>query len=85
MNMKNKKNVMIRIDAELVQKAKDLGLNISKVAENALREMIRKLEASDCPNNSNFWRGVRDLNPRGPTGHRLSRPAPYQARVTPQR
>ena len=29
------------------------------------------------------WRGVRDLNPRGPTGHRLSRPAPYQARVTP--
>ena len=30
-----------------------------------------------------FWRGVRDSNPRGPTGHRLSRPAPYQARATP--
>ena len=29
------------------------------------------------------WRGVRDLNPRGPTDHRLSRPAPYQARRTP--
>ena len=29
-----------------------------------------------------FWRRVRDLNPRGPSGHRLSRPAPYQARVT---
>lgn len=30
-----------------------------------------------------IWRGVRDSNPRGPTDHRLSRPAPYQARVTP--
>ena len=29
------------------------------------------------------WRGVRDLNPRGPMDHRLSRPAPYQARRTP--
>jgi hypothetical protein len=29
------------------------------------------------------WRGVRDLNPRGLKGHRLSRPAPYQARATP--
>ena len=31
------------------------------------------------------WRGVRDLNPRGPTDHRLSRPAPYQARRTPHK
>ena len=30
------------------------------------------------------WRGVRDSNPRGPMDHRLSRPAPYQARATPQ-
>ena len=36
-----------------------------------------------------YWRGVRDLNPRGPKDHRLSRPrlpngtAPYQARATP--
>ena len=28
-------------------------------------------------------RGGRDLNPRGPLGHRLSRPAPYQAREPP--
>ena len=27
---------------------------------------------------------MRDLNPRGPSDHRLSRPAPYQARATPQ-
>ena len=32
-----------------------------------------------------LWRGVRDLNPRGPMDHRLSRPAPYQARRTPHR
>ena len=32
-----------------------------------------------------WWRGVWDLNPRGPKDHRLSRPAPYQARATPQR
>ena len=31
------------------------------------------------------WRGVRDLNPRGPMDHRLSRPAPYQARRTPHK
>ena len=34
-------------------------------------------------NDSFEWRGVRDLNPRGPKDHRLSRPAPYQARATP--
>ena len=44
-----KKNVMIRIDAELVKKAKDLGLNISKITENALKRMIEKLEAPDYP------------------------------------
>jgi post-segregation antitoxin (ccd killing protein) len=30
-----KKNVMIRINKDLVLKAKDYGLNISKVSENA--------------------------------------------------
>ena len=30
-----KKNVMIRIDAEVIKKAKEMGLNISKVCENA--------------------------------------------------
>ena len=29
---------------------------------------------------SEKWRRGRDLNPRGGTPHRLSRPAPYQAR-----
>jgi post-segregation antitoxin (ccd killing protein) len=67
-----KRNVMIRIDAELAAKAHDLGLNISKIAENALKEAIKRLEGSDCPNNrencptdseNNAWCGRRDLNP----------------------
>ena len=89
-----KKNVTIRIEKDLVEKARELGLNISKVSENALKDMIERIEGSKAENNPSTnlvdstkkqWRGVRDLNPRGPKDHRLSRPAPCQARVTPQR
>ena len=60
-----KKNVMIRIDENLVKKAKELGLNISKISENALREIIRKIEGPEssekpknCSNNpQNFVSG----------------------------
>ena len=38
------KSVMIRIDEGLAGKARDYGLNISRVSENALREMLRRLE-----------------------------------------
>jgi len=31
----------------MIQKAKELGLNISKIAENALKEHIKKLEGSN--------------------------------------
>ena len=72
-----KRNVMIRIDANLVQKAKELGLNISKVSENALKEMIRRIEspsapkeARDCPDNpensSGIARGRFELPSAGP-------------------
>ena len=44
-----KKNVMIRIDENLVQKAKEIGLNISKVSENALKEMITRIEHPISP------------------------------------
>ena len=88
-----KKNVTIRIEKDLDEKARELGLNISKVSENALKDMIERLEgpkisnssANSVDNTKRLWRGVRDLNPRGPKDHRLSRPAPCQARVTPQR
>ena len=54
-----KKNVMIRIDEDLIKKAKEYGLNISKVSENALKEMIDRIEIpksqskhADCPENN---------------------------------
>jgi hypothetical protein len=56
MEIELKKNVMIRIDANLVQKAKEIGLNVSKISENALKEMITRIERpispkelEDCP------------------------------------
>lgn len=39
-----KKNVMVYLDPEVVREARELGLNISRVSENALREAIRKLK-----------------------------------------
>lgn len=40
-----KKNVMIRIDEEIVEKAREIGLNISQICENAL-ERAQEIEAS---------------------------------------
>ena len=39
-----KKNIMIRIDADVAKKAKDLGLNISKVCENSLKQAVEVME-----------------------------------------
>ena len=35
----------IRVDEDVLKKAKDLGLNVSKVSENALKEMIKRIES----------------------------------------
>jgi len=43
--MEKKKVTSIRVPAELLKKAQDLGLNVSKVCENALKEVVEKLEA----------------------------------------
>jgi hypothetical protein len=40
----NKQNVTIRINSEILQQAKDSGLNISKVTENALLQSIKALK-----------------------------------------
>jgi len=39
--------VNLTIDEEVVRKAKELGLNLSKTCENALKEAIRRLEGSN--------------------------------------
>ncbi len=47
----------IRIDENVLKKAKEIGLNVSKVSENALKNMISRLEASN-PQTSNSEGGI---------------------------
>ena len=42
-----KQKVYINLPPEIVEKARKHGLNISKVSENALIDMINRIEASD--------------------------------------
>jgi post-segregation antitoxin (ccd killing protein) len=37
----------VKVDKELVREAHELGLNVSKICENALKEAIRRLKAED--------------------------------------
>ena len=46
-----KKNVVIYLDPEIVKEAKELGLNISRICENALREAIRRLKGENFRSN----------------------------------
>ena len=43
--MGRKKITSMRIDEDLLRKAHELGLNVSKVCENALKEAIERLES----------------------------------------
>ncbi len=45
-----KENVMIYLDPQVVKEARELGLNISKVSENALKEAIRRLKGENSQN-----------------------------------
>ena len=77
---KNKVNVTIRISSKILQQAKDLGLNISKVTENALLQSIKALKPlflNECSLPKKIlWSLGRDLNPR---------PLPYQGNAQPTR
>ena len=50
--MGKKKNVLLYLDEDVVEEAKELGLNLSKVCENALKEAIKRLKGENCENNS---------------------------------
>jgi post-segregation antitoxin (ccd killing protein) len=39
----------IRIDQNILNKAKDIGLNVSKISENALKDLIDRIEKSSEP------------------------------------
>jgi len=49
-----KKNVMVYLDPKVVKEARELGLNISKVCENALKEAIRRLKGENPKTNPNI-------------------------------
>jgi hypothetical protein len=76
--MTSKVSTCLYVDREVIKTAKKVGLNISKVSENALVEAISELTgtvprtslASPPPG----YREGRDLNP----GARLHRPIGYQ-------
>ena len=67
-----KVRIQVAIDEKVALKARELGLNFSKILENALKDYIRLLEGSDCQNKGGFgtvgseWWTGRDLNPRPP-------------------
>ena len=71
--MGKKGKVTLYMDLEIVQKAKEIGLNVSKTCENALKNTIQRLESQNPTNTSkNFSvnafskrveRARRDLNP----------------------
>ena len=47
--MGKRKITTIRIDEDLLRKAHDLGLNVSKISENAIKEAVKRLEGSNNP------------------------------------
>ena len=64
--MSEKTYASIYIDRTVIRKAKDLGLNISKTCENALKEAIKRLEGSNSQSNCNNLSGegcVKQVEP----------------------
>ena len=88
MKIKGRKaSVVITLDPASVRKARDLGLNISKICQNALDEAIRRMESPESAAKPNSAAGTgkneplsrgkslgRDLNPG---------PAAYEAAALP--
>ena len=73
--MSETKVTSIRLPADLLEKARNLGLNISKVCENCLRAAVRRLEGYTVQTQFNGGFPVTPVlqkaqNPRNPTGER---------------
>ena len=70
MQKSNKRNLVLYIDNELVEKSRNLGFNLSKTFENHLEDLINRLSTVNPMNNfnstdknSSWWAGP-DLNRR---------------------
>ena len=77
--MGNRKSVCLYIDEDILETAKRIGLNASKVSENALEEAISRFGSPKMGTGlyspARVWGRDRDLNP----GARLHRPVGFQA------
>gem|GEM_PF-2549154 len=56
--MRNKRNVVLYLDRELVEKSKALGFNLSKTFENHLKHLITQF--STCNPQNNFYSTSKD-------------------------
>jgi hypothetical protein len=77
--MGDKVSICLYISKEVLETAKRIGLNLSRVSENALLDAIRRLKEPEreagLGSPINLEGRGRDLNP----GARLHRPVGYQA------
>jgi len=86
-----KKKLTLYIEADVVDKAKEIGLNLSKICENALIRAINALEQAEGRTNS--YSNPNSNNGAGDgirthatlTGHKLSRPEPPPTGFAPYR
>ena len=76
--MGEKKSTCLYLDKKAVETAKRMGLNVSRISENALIEAIRRLKGpkqeTGLSNQANYEGRDRDLDP----GAGLHRPVGYQ-------
>ena len=68
--MKTKRNVVLYLDKELVEKTRELGFNLSKTFENHLKQLVNTYSNVNSLNNNgnnkiqNGWWAGPDLNRR---------------------
>ena len=51
MQMGKKRNVVLYLDAEIVEKTRELGFNLSKTFENHLKQLINHFQNVNTTNN----------------------------------
>jgi post-segregation antitoxin (ccd killing protein) len=52
--MNNKRNVVLYLDKELIEKTRELGFNLSKTVENHLKQLITQFSNVNQLNKSEF-------------------------------
>ena len=50
--MSNKRNLVLYVDSELVEKTRELGFNLSKTFENHMKQLLTHYSAYNTVNNS---------------------------------